>query len=91
MKYAVLLFGLMLVAGGFAASSDASAQLEQCVQSCCSQAGGTWTSDGDCVNADEDAFNQCSSKCISSAFQSTGCCGPAALLAGVAALAAFRR
>jgi hypothetical protein len=90
MRYATLLFGLILIAGGFAASSDASAQLEQCVRNCCSQADGTWTGD-DCVNSDEELYNQCSTSCISSAFGSVGCCGPAALLAGVAALAVLRR
>lgn len=94
MKYALLLFGLMLAGSGLAVSAQ-EAQLQTCLESCCTGSGGQWTSGGDCLGGNTNGYDQCSVGCIENAFGVSGgtssCCGPTALLAGIAALAAFRR
>lgn len=93
MRYAAILFGLLVLGAVFAASDGSSAAMVQCVKSCCAANGGTW-SDGDnqCSmqsgNPNSEKYGTCAMNCISS---NMGCCGPSLVLAGIAALAVFRR
>lgn len=95
MRYAVLLFGLMLAAAGFAVDTgnEASARLERCLGNCCSDSGGEWTSGGECIGGNSNQYDDCSVNCIQEAFGASGasCCGPSAVLLGIAAVAALRR
>jgi len=93
MKYALFLFGLVLAATAFAVSPE-EIRLQQCLKGCCEGSGGSWTSGGECIGGNSDGYNQCSIVCVQEAFgvsSGTPCCGPAVMLAGLAAVAAFRK
>ncbi len=93
MRYAAILFGLLVLGAAFAASSGNGEAMIQCAKSCCTGNGGTWDSgDNECSidseNPNSESYGTCAMSCITS---NMGCCGPGLLLAGIAAFAAFRK
>lgn len=93
MKYAVLLFGLLLASAAFAQGDGDEAALK-CVKSCCTSNGGTWdtyaeTCDIESGSPQEDRYAECAVNCLLGG--GGGCCGPALILFGIAAVAALRR
>jgi hypothetical protein len=93
MKYALFLFGLALAATAFAVSPE-EIRLQQCLENCCEGSGGSWTGGGECLGGNSNGYDQCSVGCIQEAFgvsSGASCCGPAVMLAGLAAFAVLRK
>ncbi|MEM4366953.1 MAG: hypothetical protein QW035_02370 [Candidatus Anstonellales archaeon] len=74
-----LLFLIALLTFAFAQS---------CEQRCCDSAGGYWDyAEGTCEDPDYSEYFECSLDCDGGSSSSSGCCGSAAILLGIAGAA----